>query len=174
MTAERKARSSDGLLPPSPPGEKANASKDKAGQASIMFDDFYDLDVTEKAGIGAALNRCRALAAKIANQLRNKRPKHFGDKLSMADIHASLNRHPRKEGGRVGKDLPPCQSVPTPKSPPTCAAGASSSCAARANISDGSERRIGRKLTTAAATSIACTECHRQLMDEVHFLDKST
>jgi hypothetical protein len=57
-----------------------------------MFDDFYDLDVTEKAGIGAALNRCRALAAKIANQLRNKRPEHFGDKLSMADIHASLER----------------------------------------------------------------------------------
>ena len=57
-----------------------------------MFDDFYNLDVTEKAGIGAALNRCRALAAKIANQLRNKRPEHFDDKLSMADIHASLER----------------------------------------------------------------------------------
>ena len=37
-----------------------------------MFDEFYDLDATENAGIGAALNRCRALAVKIANNLRNK------------------------------------------------------------------------------------------------------
>ena len=57
-----------------------------------MFDDFYDLDVTEKAGIGAALYRCRALAAKIANELRNKRPEHFVDRLSLADIHACLER----------------------------------------------------------------------------------
>ena len=40
----------------------------------------------------AALNRCRALAAKIANELRNNRPEHFVDKLSLADIHASLER----------------------------------------------------------------------------------
>ena len=39
-----------------------------------MFDELDDLDATEKAGIGAALNRCRALAAKIANELRNKTP----------------------------------------------------------------------------------------------------
>jgi hypothetical protein len=43
-------------------------------------------------GIGVALNRCRALAAKIANELRNKRPEHVVDKLSMADIHASVER----------------------------------------------------------------------------------
>ena len=42
-----------------------------------MSDEFNGLDATEKAGIGAALNRCRALAAKIANELRNKRPEHF-------------------------------------------------------------------------------------------------
>jgi hypothetical protein len=42
-----------------------------------MSDEFDGLDATEKAGIGAALNRCRALAAKIANELRNKRPEHF-------------------------------------------------------------------------------------------------
>jgi len=48
------------------------------------------LDVSEKAGIGTELNRCRALAAKIANELRNKRPEHFVDKLLLADIHASL------------------------------------------------------------------------------------
>jgi hypothetical protein len=57
-----------------------------------MFDDFNDLDATEKAGVGAALNRCRALATKIANELRDKRPEHFADKMSMADIHASLER----------------------------------------------------------------------------------
>jgi hypothetical protein len=57
-----------------------------------MSDDFDSLDATEKAGAGAALNRCRALAAKIANELRNKTPEHFVDKLSMADIHASLER----------------------------------------------------------------------------------
>jgi hypothetical protein len=56
-----------------------------------MLDDFDDLDGTEKAGVGAELNRCRALAAKIANELRNKRPEHF-DKVAMADIHASLER----------------------------------------------------------------------------------
>jgi len=58
----------------------------------IMPDEFDDLDTTEKAGIGAALYRCRALAAKIANDLRNKRPEHFVDRLLLADIHASLER----------------------------------------------------------------------------------
>jgi hypothetical protein len=58
----------------------------------IMSDEFDGLDATEKAGIGAALYRCRALAAKIANELRNKRPEHFVDRLSLADIHASLER----------------------------------------------------------------------------------
>ena len=57
-----------------------------------MSDEFDGLDATEKAAIGAALNRCRALAAKIANELRNKRPEYFVDKLSMADIQASLER----------------------------------------------------------------------------------
>ena len=55
-----------------------------------MSDDFDSLDATEKAGIGAALNRCRALAAQIARELRNKRPEHFVDKLSLADFYASL------------------------------------------------------------------------------------
>jgi hypothetical protein len=57
-----------------------------------MSDGFDDLGPTEKVGIGAALYRCRALAAKIANELRNKRPEHFVDRLSLADIHASLER----------------------------------------------------------------------------------
>jgi len=57
---------------------------------SIMSDEFDGLDATEKAAIRATLIRCRVLAAKIANELRNKRPEHFVDKLSLADIHASL------------------------------------------------------------------------------------
>ena len=58
----------------------------------LMSDEFDGLDATEKAGIGAALIRCRALAAKIGNELRNKRPEHFVDRLSLADVHASLER----------------------------------------------------------------------------------
>jgi len=57
-----------------------------------MSDEFAVLDATEKDGIGAMLNRCRALATKIGNELRNKRPEHFIDKLSLADLHASLER----------------------------------------------------------------------------------
>jgi hypothetical protein len=57
-----------------------------------MTDEFYGLDATEKAGIRAVLIRCRVLAAKIANELRTKRPEHFVDKLSLADFHASLER----------------------------------------------------------------------------------
>ena len=59
---------------------------------AAMSDEFEGLDATEKAGIRAALIRCRVLAAKIANDLRNKRPEHFVDKLSLADIHTSLER----------------------------------------------------------------------------------
>jgi hypothetical protein len=57
-----------------------------------VSDEFDGLDATEKAGIGATLNRCRVLASKIGNELRNKKPEHFVDKLSLADIHASLER----------------------------------------------------------------------------------
>jgi len=57
-----------------------------------MFDEFDGRDATEKAGIGTELNRCRALATKIANELRYRRPENFVDKLSLADVHASLER----------------------------------------------------------------------------------
>jgi hypothetical protein len=57
-----------------------------------MYDEFDGPDAMEKAGIGARLNRCRALAAKIGNELRNKRPEHFVDRLSLADVHAFLER----------------------------------------------------------------------------------
>ena len=43
---------------------------------SSMSDAFDSLDATEKAAIRATLIRCRVLAAKIANELRNKRPEH--------------------------------------------------------------------------------------------------
>ena len=57
-----------------------------------MSEEFDGQDAAEKAGVGAALISCRALAAKIADELRNKRPEHFVDRLSLADIHASLER----------------------------------------------------------------------------------
>jgi hypothetical protein len=58
----------------------------------VMSHQFEGLDATERAGIEAALNKCRGLAAQIASELHNKRPEHFVDKLSLADIHSSLER----------------------------------------------------------------------------------
>ena len=55
-----------------------------------MSDAFDSLDATQKAAIRATLIRCRVLAAKIANELRNKKPEQFVDKLSLADLYASL------------------------------------------------------------------------------------
>ena len=60
--------------------------------AQIMSDEFDGLDATEKAAIEGALNRCCDLAAQIESELRNKRPEHFVDKLSLADFYASLER----------------------------------------------------------------------------------
>jgi hypothetical protein len=57
-----------------------------------MSDEFDRLDATDKAAIAAVLNRCRVLAAKIANELRKKRPEHFVDELSLAHIHDFLER----------------------------------------------------------------------------------
>jgi glutathione S-transferase len=56
----------------------------------IMSHEFDGLDAIEKAGIEGALNRCRALAAQIESELRNKRSEHFVDKFSLADLYASL------------------------------------------------------------------------------------
>jgi hypothetical protein len=55
-----------------------------------VSDEFDSLDATEKAAVEAALNRCRGLAAQIASELRNKRPEHLVDKLSLAP--ADLDR----------------------------------------------------------------------------------
>ena len=54
----------------------------------------FDQPAGDREGRGweSVLNRCRVLAAKIANELRNKRSEHFVDKLSLADIHSSLER----------------------------------------------------------------------------------
>ena len=57
-----------------------------------MSDEFDSLDAIERTGTEAALDRCRSLAAQIANELHNKRPEHFVDKLSLADFYASLER----------------------------------------------------------------------------------
>jgi hypothetical protein len=57
-----------------------------------MSDEFDGQDATGQAGISATLNRCRALASKIGNELRNKGPEHFVDKLSLASVHAFLER----------------------------------------------------------------------------------
>jgi len=40
----------------------------------------------EKAAMENVLNRSHVLAANIANELRNTRPEHFVDTLSLADI----------------------------------------------------------------------------------------
>jgi hypothetical protein len=50
------------------------------------------LSAIEKAGIEAALDRCRALAHRIRGDLRNKRPEHFVSVWSLADFQVSLER----------------------------------------------------------------------------------
>jgi hypothetical protein len=77
----------------------------------IMCDEFDGLDATEKIGMKAALNRCRALAAQIESKLRNKRPEHFVDKLSLADFYASLE-HAADVLGQTGQR--PIENTPTP------------------------------------------------------------
>ena len=68
------------------------------------------LSAIEKAGIEAALDRCRALAHQIRGDLRNKRPEHFVSIWSFADFQVSLERaasvleqksrrSPQKKGG---------------------------------------------------------------------------
>jgi hypothetical protein len=56
----------------------------------ILSDEFDSLDVIEKAAVEAAVSRCRALAGRIGEELRKKKPEHFVDERSLADFHASL------------------------------------------------------------------------------------
>ena len=50
------------------------------------------LSEIEKAGIEAALDRCRALVHRIQGDLRDKRPEHFISVWSLADFQVSLER----------------------------------------------------------------------------------
>jgi hypothetical protein len=56
-----------------------------------VSDESDGLDAIEKAAMEAALNRSR-LVGQIQSKLRNKRPKHFVDKLSLADFFASIEK----------------------------------------------------------------------------------
>jgi glutathione S-transferase len=57
-----------------------------------VSDAFDGLDAIEKAAVEAALNRCRVLAGQIESKLRHKRPEHFVDEFSLADLYASFVR----------------------------------------------------------------------------------
>jgi hypothetical protein len=77
-----------------------------------MSHEFDGLDATEKAGVKAALNRCRVLAGQIESELRNKRPEHIVDKLSLAEFCASLE-HAAKVLGQKGRQ--PVENTPVEK-----------------------------------------------------------
>ena len=55
-----------------------------------MSDEFDNLDANEKAALESTLYRCRALAGRIGEELRKKKPEHFVDERLLADFHASL------------------------------------------------------------------------------------
>jgi hypothetical protein len=55
-----------------------------------MYDEFDNLDANEKAALESTLYRSRALAGRIGEELRKKKPEHFVDERSLADFHASL------------------------------------------------------------------------------------
>ena len=57
-----------------------------------MSDEFGSLDANERAGVEAALDRCRSLATQIESKLRIRTRVHFVDKSSLADFYASLER----------------------------------------------------------------------------------
>jgi hypothetical protein len=50
------------------------------------------LSEIEKLGTEAALNRCRDLAREIQSRLHDRKPGHFGDVFSIADLQVSLER----------------------------------------------------------------------------------
>ena len=57
-----------------------------------MSDKFKSLDANERAALESTLYRCRALVGLIGEELRKKKPEHFVDERSLADLHASLER----------------------------------------------------------------------------------
>jgi hypothetical protein len=76
-----------------------------------MSDEFENLEVTEKAAVEAALNRCRILAGQIESELRKKRPEHLLDKALLADLCASLE-HAVDVLGQKGRQ--PAENTPAP------------------------------------------------------------
>ena len=59
---------------------------------SDRFNKFGSLDANKKAAVESTLYRCRALVGRIGEELRKKKPEHFVDERSLADLHASLER----------------------------------------------------------------------------------
>lgn len=55
-----------------------------------MSDEVDSRHGIEKAAMATVLNRAHVLAVNIANELRNKKPEHFVDTSSLADIYYSL------------------------------------------------------------------------------------
>jgi hypothetical protein len=50
------------------------------------------LSEIEKLGTATALNRCRELACEIQSRLHDRKPGHFGNVFSLADLQVSLER----------------------------------------------------------------------------------
>jgi hypothetical protein len=84
----------------------------RSGRTSkrAVSDEFDGLHAIEKAAVKGALNRCRVLTGQIESKLRNMSPKHFTDKVSMADFLASLERA-ADVLGRKGRDNTPKPTV---------------------------------------------------------------
>ena len=76
-----------------------------------MSDKFESLDANEKAALESTLYRCRALVGRIAEELRKKKPEHFVDERSLADLHASLE-HAADVLGQKGRR--PVENTPAP------------------------------------------------------------
>ena len=55
-----------------------------------MSDKFESLGATEKVALESTLYRCRALAAQIKSELRNK--ERLVDKASLAELFVALER----------------------------------------------------------------------------------
>jgi hypothetical protein len=52
--------------------------------------EFQSPDATEKAAVEATVNKCRALAAQIKSELRNK--ERLVDEASLTEVFAALER----------------------------------------------------------------------------------
>ena len=75
-------------------GAAKNMRKDDQLSARCRGDQQHvpsgSLSALEKAGIEAALNRCRALAQRIEGELRVRRSERFADLVSLAELQAAL------------------------------------------------------------------------------------